>query len=177
MDEVARSIRVGSTLSGFVSTESVLEATLAGLVAGEGCFSIGRRGQSFADGSPRLRFVFSLSMASRDRRLLEALQDLLGFGCINDAPPRHAHWQPMSTLCIASNKAHRAATIPFAERFLLVSAKREQFEAWRQRLDEYERDRPSRYGKGPSPCSQAGCERPVRGRGLCRSHYYLATGY
>ncbi len=67
-------------------------------------------------------------MASRDRPLLEALKGLLGYGCINDAPPRQAHWEAMSTLCIASNKAHHSATIPFAERYLLPSAKREQFE-------------------------------------------------
>ncbi len=34
-----------------------------------------------------------------------------------------------------------------------------------------------RLGKGPSGCSEFGCDRPVRGRRLCRSHYYRATGY
>lgn len=175
--KVARSSRVSSTLRGFSTTESEMGSALAGMVAGEGCFHIARRSLTFSDGSPRLRFVFSVSMASRDRPLLEALQCFLGCGCLNDAPPRQAHWQPTSTLCIASNKAHRAATIPFAEQFLFPSAKRQQFEHWRDALYAYERDRPSRYGRGPSACTEEGCERPVRGRGLCRSHYYRVTGY
>ena len=33
------------------------------------------------------------------------------------------------------------------------------------------------WGKGLSTCSVEGCDRPVRGRGLCRRHYYRATGY
>ncbi len=116
-------------------------------------------------------------MAIRDRPSLEALQAFLGYGCINDAPPRRRGWQPTATYTVASNRAHHVATIPFGQRFLLPSAKRAQFERWRDALYTYERDRPTRYGKGPSPCSEPGCERPVRGRGLCRSHYYRVTGY
>ncbi len=177
MDEVARSIRVGSTLSGSSATLGDNGFFLGGLVSGEGCFSIGRRGLAFSDGSPRLRFVFTVSMAVRDRPLLEALRERLGWGCINDAPARRGGWQPMSTYTVASNRAHHAATIPFGEQFLFPSAKRIQFEQWRDDLYAYERDRPTRYGKGPSPCSQPDCEQPVRGRGLCRSHYYRVTGY
>lgn len=147
------------------------------MVAGEGCFSVGRRTVTFTDGSPRLRFVFTVSMATRDRPMLEALQQFLGYGCITDASPRRPGWQPMSSFCVASNRAHHAATIPFADRFLLPSAKRRQFEQWRDALVKYERERPSRYGRGPSACSEPGCDKPVRGRGLCRSHYYRATGY
>jgi hypothetical protein len=44
-------------------------------------------------------------------------------------------------------------------------------------LYSYDALRPSRHGKAPSSCSVDGCGRPVRGRGLCRSHYYRATGY
>ena len=72
---------------------------------------------------------------------------------------------------------HREATIAFAERYLLPSAKRDQFEQWRAEMDEYLQAHPSRWGLGPSRCSQPGCEKPVRGRGLCRAHYYRATGY
>ena len=41
---------------------------------------------------------------------------------------------------------------------------------------EYEARFPSNWGTGPSPCAIAGCDKPVRGRGLCRAHYYAATG-
>jgi hypothetical protein len=69
------------------------------------------------------------------------------------------------------------ATILFVDAHLLPCAKRRQFDQWRRDLDEYERRHPNRFGTGPSPCSVAGCDKPVRGRGLCRSHYDRATGY
>jgi len=121
--------------------------------------------------------VFQMDMASRDRALLEALRRFLGFGSIHNRRPERAHWQPTSVLTLASRKAHHGATIPFSEKYLLRSAKRDQFEAWRDALFLYERKRPTRYGRGRSPCSVPGCDRPVRGRRLCRSHYYRATGY
>jgi len=129
-----------------------------------------------ATGAPRLRFVFSVVMAIRDLLLLETLRDFLGYGAINRSPPRKPHHQPLAGLTIASFKAHRAATIPFAEQFLLPCAKRRQFEAWRDAMDVYERERTSHRRQHPSICSLAGCEKPVRGRGLCRSHYYAVTG-
>lgn len=109
--------------------------------------------------------------------MLEALRAFLGFGSISDAPPGRPGHAPLSEFRVASFRAHHAATIPFAEAFLFRCAKRVQFEEWRDRLHRYEAEHPSRYGKGPSPCSIPGCGKPVRGRMLCRSHYYRATGY
>jgi hypothetical protein len=145
-------------------------------VAGEGSFTVGRRGTTFADGTPRLRFRFQFSMASRDHLLVQALRTFLGFGSIRNAPARGV-WQPMTILAVNSHRAHRAATIPFADSFLLPCAKRVQYERWKSQFDAYERAHPNRQGQGRSPCSVAGCGRPVRGQGLCRSHYYRATGY
>jgi len=147
-------------------------------VAGEGSFVVTRKLPPAADGSVRLRFVFKVTMASRDRALLEQLRDFLGYGSINDQPAPRPAWQPTSTFTIGSLRGHRAATIPFAEEYLLLaSAKRRQFESWRAAMDAYEGLKPSRWGKGRSTCSEPGCDLPVRGRGLCRSHYYRATGY
>jgi hypothetical protein len=115
-------------------------------------------------------------MARRDRMLLEALRSFLGVGSVHAAPARR-HWQPVSTFSVNSHHAHRIATIPFAEMFLRPSAKRRQFEQWRAQLDAHESRHPNPYGRGPSPCSVEGCGAPVRGRGLCRSHYYRETGY
>jgi hypothetical protein len=149
---------------------------LGGLIAGEGTFVISPQKRPLADGSTKLRFRFEVGMADRDRPLLEALRSFLGVGSIRTEPPRGT-WQPVARYAINSHRAHRAATIPFAETFLLPSAKRSQFEAWRDALDRYEEEHPNKFGKGPSPCSEPGCDRPVRGRGLCRRHYYRVTGY
>jgi hypothetical protein len=150
--------------------------TYGGLVAGEGSFSVSVLSVRLADGSPRRRFSFEVGMAKRDRTLIEGLRAFLGAGSIHDEPSRRG-WQPVTRFSIRSHRAHRAVTIPFAERFLLPCAKRRQFEEWRAALDTYEAEHPTRWGLGPSPCSVPGCGRPVRGRGLCRSHYYPATGY
>jgi hypothetical protein len=150
---------------------------LGGFVAGEGTFVNSPLRATYADGTPRRRFVFQVTVATRDRRMLEALRASLGFGSICDKPPERAHWQPLSDYTVNSRRAHFAATIPFMECYLLPCAKRVQYERWRDALIEHEVAHPSKYGKGPSPCSEPGCDKPVRGRGLCRSHYYRATGY
>jgi hypothetical protein len=128
------------------------------------------------DGSTRLRFVFGITMASRDLSLLEDARALLGFGSIHDSPRANRGWLPSSTLSISSRKAHVAATIPFMDEFLLAPThKRVQFEQWKGALLAYELERPRKPGR--SVCSEAGCTSLVRGRGLCRSHYYRATGW
>ena len=151
--------------------------TLAGVVAGEGSFSVTRKLPPHADGDARLRFVFGVTMADRDRPLLEVLRAFLGFGSIRDGGPGQKGMLPVSTFVVNSLRAHHQATIPFAERFLLPCAKRDQFERWRDAMSEYEAVHPSRWGKGRSVCSRPGCDKAVRGRGVCRSHYYEVTGY
>ncbi len=176
--EVARSSRVSSTqfLPALLRTWRLVGFTLGGLVAGEGSFIVTTRG-TFVDGTPRLRFVFQVSLAARDRQQLDALRRFLGYGSIYEQPPRRDGYQPMSVFTVASRKGHHAATIPFAERFIPTSEKRRQFELWRDALLSWEIERPTRYGRGRSQCSVPGCYKPVRGRMLCRSHYYRATGY
>jgi hypothetical protein len=124
-----------------------------------------------------LSFGFAVTIARRDRPVLEALATFLGHGTIRDKPPGRAHHQPLSVFSISSIRGHRAATIPFAEKFLLPSQKRRQFEAWRDSIDAYQARRPTQHGRGRSQCTMPGCDKPVRGRSLCRSHYYRVTGY
>lgn len=116
-------------------------------------------------------------MAQRDRPVLEALRSFLGAGSITDQPARRSAWAPTSTFQINSRRGHHAATIPFADAFLLPCHKRGQFDVWRKAFLANESAHPSQFGKGRSVCSMADCSDPVRGRGLCRKHYYRATGY
>jgi hypothetical protein len=115
-------------------------------------------------------------MARRDRDLLVVLREELGFGSIADRKQRNHRWQPISTLSVTSRKAHVAATIPFMETHLLApTQKRREFELWRDALVSYDSMSPRKVGR--STCSETGCDRVVRGRGLCRPHYYRATGF
>jgi hypothetical protein len=177
MEEVESSILSSSTLRVRGAVDRANAFFLGGLVAGEGYFSILERNERFSDGSARKRFRFGISMASRDRPLLIDLACLFGVGSVRDSQTRVAGHLPISTFIVDSVRHHKIATIPFAAAFIPPSQKRVQFEAWRDALLAYERDRPTQYGRGPSTCSEPDCDRPVRGRGLCRSHYFRATGY
>jgi len=152
---------------------------LGGLIAGEGCYCRSKRTQRFvADGSPRFRFSLFVVMADRDRAILEQLKGYLGCGLIYDRQPRKAHHLPTVSYSVSRESDLLDHVIPFSDQFLLPSAaKYQQYLEWRDWLITYRRDRPSQYGRGPSTCSVEGCERPVRGRGLCRSHYHQVTGY
>jgi hypothetical protein len=149
----------------------VVGYTLGGFVAGEGSFIV-TTGARLVDGSPRMRWVFDVSVARRDQHLLVALQALLGVGSVYERPARRPERQPISSFTVSSRKAHRERVIPFGEQFLLPCAKRRQFKLWRDSLYHYESVTPARTR---SQCSIDGCDRLVRGRGLCRQHYYRAT--
>ena len=140
MVEVTGSIPVSSTFSAFGEATGY---TLGGIVAGEGSFSVTASGSRAPSGVRRERYVFAVDMATRDRHVLEALQQRLGFGSITDRPARRAAWQPMSQFVVNSFRGHLAATIPFADQFLLPSEKRRQFERWREHLLRDPRARPT----------------------------------
>ena len=151
---------------------------LAGFVAGEGSFYVTSAGADRVDGSSRIRFVFQVTIAQHDLHLLHALRSLLSdTGYIAAITQKNRRWLPLATYKATSRIGIRDHVIPFFDQYLLASAKREQFDRWRGDFERYEREHPTQWGRGPSACSQPGCNKPVRGRGLCRSHYYRATGY
>ena len=117
-------------------------------------------------------------MADRDRAIVELLKGYLGCGLLRDVPPRQPHHLPAVSYSVSRERDLLDRVIPFSDRFLLAdSAKEKQYRQWRDWLLAYRRDRPTQWGRGPSTWSVDGCERPVRGRGLCRSHYHQVTGY
>ena len=175
MQEVEGSNPSSSTLRGFVGTLQLTAATLAGLFAAEGWFTTTVVGR-YQAGGDRLRFRLGVTMAARDRPLLEALRTMLGVGSIQEFQ-RDPRWQRAALFSVGSRRAHLNRTIPFLDAYLEPCTKRRQYESWRDALLAHAAAHPSRWRAGPSLCRVPGCGRPVRGRGLCRRHYYRATGY
>jgi hypothetical protein len=175
MEEVASSILASSTPAG--SEHAWTPHALGGFIAGEGHFGVTTKQPPFRSGDPRLRFVFSIEVASRDRHVLDALRTSLGTGSIRRRDPRGEGWQATAILSVGSILAHRQSVIPFMDLHLGPGAKRSQFELWLAAMDAYEGLHPTRWGRGPSLCRIEGCDDPVRGRGLCRRHYHQETGY
>lgn len=136
VEHLAGSQGVGRS-SRLSSTDTVDAFTLGGFIAGEGCFSIVTSNRTWPDGDPVRDFVFKVSVASRDRALLESITKQLGAGSISDRPPRKTHWQPTSTFTVHSLRGHRAATIPFMDRFLIAGNKRQQCAHWKNQLLRY----------------------------------------
>ena len=64
------------------------------------------------DGSPRLRFGFSVDDGGADRPLLEALQTFLGVGSIQDQPPAVAHQLPIVHVCASTRIEHTGRDDP-----------------------------------------------------------------
>lgn len=152
MHEAASSILASSTSDNLTAERGF---RFGGVVAGEGCFCVTRQRPRFvADGSERKRFVFLVTMATRDRPLLEQLHAFLGVGSLRDSPPGRQGWQPTTTFTVNSIRAHRAAVIPFSERYLLETAKWRQFEGWRDTMQRYWDSLPAkhRWGSGRSIC-------------------------
>jgi hypothetical protein len=127
---------------------------------------------------PRRRFTFTLTVADRDSRLVTHLQDLLGgAGGVYRSAARNPGWQPTISLQITSIADHVAATIPFAEQYLLpIGHKYRQYRSWHDRLQAYRHQQAQRLASRATACSTPGCGRAIRARGLCRGCYWRATG-
>ena len=118
-----------------------------------------------------------MTMADRDLAAVTALRDFIAVGSVMHRPPQRPNWLPTVTLSVTGRRGIRDSLIPFCDAYLIAGHKRAQYLRWREQFHDYETRFPSNWGAGPSPCAVAGCDRPVRGRGLCRAHYYEATGY
>jgi hypothetical protein len=121
------------------------------VLAGESGFWIRERRERRADGSARGRFVFDVLMADRDADLLHDLQRTLRVGRVRMIPPRRAGWLASAQLRITARADNVERVVPFADRYLLPSAKRDAFLAWRAELL---RERPTGEPEAePSMCT------------------------
>jgi hypothetical protein len=175
MEEARGSIPRSSTLSEVTSPPSVARSAawmLGGLVAAEGCFCITRQTPRFvADGAERKRFVFTVTMARRDRALLEQLHARLGVGSLRDIAARSEMWLPTTAFTVSFGQSTPRRGHSLRRQVRAAVRERRQFEAWRDEMNAYWESLPPkhRWGDGRSTCSVPGCNQFVRGRGKTSS--------
>lgn len=126
---------------------------LAGLLEGEGCFSMTR-----ADGHSYP--VLALKMVSRE--IVEKAARMLATTNVHAVPPRDPAWRVTVRASISG-----AAAAMWMQRLrpLLGERRRAAIDAV---LDRYY---PIRLTEAPSRCCVPGCAAAPRGRGLCHKHY------
>src|SRR5688572_17201981 len=147
MQEVEGSNPSSSTPRALGQALRLTASTLAGVFAAEGWFTVTQIGR-YRDGSAQLRFRLGLTMAARDRALVEALHSYLGVGSIQEFQ-RNPRWQRAVVFTVSSRRANLARSVPFLDEFLEPCAKRAQYETWRDRLLAHEAAHPSRWRQGP----------------------------
>ena len=118
------------------------------------------------------RFIFQLTIARHDRALVaRRMRSVLGgIGSIQDIASRQPNWLPLSTYRVAL--AHSRPGTSSSPSSTSSSSRRPSATssiAGATSSTRYERVHPTQWGRGPSTCSEPGCDKPVRGRGLCRS--------
>lgn len=134
-------------------------AYLGGFTAAEGYF--GRTSDAFA---------FRVAVGSKDIGMCELLRETLGVGRVYAYPPRREGYEGSAVFGVRSHPDLVNVVVPFMDKFLIESYKRQQFMVWRAALLDFWEHRAKRR----RPCTMDGCDLPRRARGLCRRHYYLA---
>lgn len=101
---------------------------LAGLIAGEGCFTKKSKLKGFS---------FSIKMADRDKEILEELKKIINAGYIYLYKKRKNLWEDECVFIIQSQIDIHTKLIPFMNKFLLGSFKRKQFLRWKEEFYTY----------------------------------------
>lgn len=100
-------------------------AFIGGFVAAEGCFTRGTAPRDF-------RFV--IGVGAEDEPLLRWIRGVLGVGRVNKYARRKAHYDDEATFTVAAAADIITVIVPFMDRWLPQSYKREQYLAWRSQL-------------------------------------------
>jgi hypothetical protein len=138
-----------------------LAAFLGGFVAAEGSFT-----------GAAQRFRFAIGLGRVDRGMCEVFREFLDRGSICDSPRRKKHYDDESSSAVQALRDLLEVAVPFMNRHLPPSYKREQYLEWRARLLEYWEHKAKRV----RPCTVDDCESPRRAHGLCRHHLYEVYG-
>ncbi|MCZ7526975.1 MAG: LAGLIDADG family homing endonuclease [Acidimicrobiia bacterium] len=140
-----------------------LAAFVAGLVAGEGTFTV-------TQDPPK--FGFAVALGASDGRTLRILWELFEAGTIHSSPRRAAHHDDVVCFQVRRLRDLVEVVVPFMDEHLPPSHKRRQYLAWRERLLDHWEHRARRR----RPCTVDGCDAPRRAHGLCRRHLYRRHG-
>jgi hypothetical protein len=126
-------------------------------VAGEGTFT----------GTNR-KHTFAVTLGEVDAGSCELLRTFFGVGHAYHYSRRQPHYddEVAFQVCKAADLVN--VIIPFMDAHLPPSFKREQYTVWRAKVMSYW----DYQMKRRRPCTVDGCERPQKGRGVCRIHYY-----
>lgn len=129
-------IRVRSIISSDWIDLSLVDSDFAhfisGFTAGEGSFV--RTKQS---GRDRDRYRFQITMAEWDENILYDIQEELGCGNIHHYDARNSNEQPQAHFRVNQFGDLYKRIIPFFEKYpLRCTYKREQFEDWRQDIED-----------------------------------------
>jgi hypothetical protein len=145
----------GTTADGTLNDDCGV-AWLAGLLEGEGTFTIGRY-------SPQIAYpVIGLNMC--DQEIVTRAAGMLGAPSVNRREARQEDWSPTYVTAISGQAA---ATWMRRLRGLMGKRRRAAIDA---ALAEYH---PIRLVVAPASCVVPDCEDPHRGRGLCHKHYMM----
>ena len=105
---------------------------LAGFIAGEGCFG---------SNDKKKWFQFAIDVHLRDKSILVEIQKLLGGGTVKtfSSRPNMVRYQ------IGGIYQCREKVIPFCEKYLIASYKKEQFNKWKEKILQYPLKRRPKY--------------------------------
>lgn len=98
-------------------------AFIGGFVAAEGCFTRGTQ-----------RFRFAVALGATDLGMLRLIKNVLGVGTIRRYERRQPHFDDEVVFAVTSRTDLVTAIVPFMDRWLPESYKREQYLAWRADL-------------------------------------------
>jgi hypothetical protein len=146
----------GSVGDGAANDQACTFAWLAGLLEGEGTFSVTRQSAYIA--YP----VIKVEMC--DEAIVTRAAHIMGARSVQRDEPDHEDWSPTFVAAITGH--HAAAWM----RKLRSSMGTRRAAAIDAALSQYH---PIRLVDAPTSCVVPGCSEPHRGRGLCHKHYMM----
>jgi hypothetical protein len=114
----------------------------------------------------------AIAVGAVDASMCEMAQNVLGVGHIRSYTRRHPHFDDETVFAVQSVRDLVAVVVPFLDAHMPPCKKRDQYLVWRHKLIRFWNNDMKRR----RPCTEDGCDKPQRGRGVCRRHYYVRYG-